>query len=83
LPDHEDQNRYPSSEGIGEQALRAIAGFGWSILGARQGEVPVAGPSQGHGARKAERTDFRLANIAEAVRLAQAIPDGAGEVVIW
>jgi hypothetical protein len=30
-----------------------------------------------------ETIRFRLANIAEAVRLAQAIPDGAGEVVIW
>jgi hypothetical protein len=30
-----------------------------------------------------ETVQFRLANIAEAVRLARAIPDGAGEVVIW
>ncbi len=30
-----------------------------------------------------ETVRFRLANIEEAVRLARAIPDGAGEVVIW
>jgi hypothetical protein len=30
-----------------------------------------------------ETIQLRLSNIAEAVRLARAIPDGAGEVVIW
>jgi hypothetical protein len=30
-----------------------------------------------------ETVSFRLANIAEAVRLARALPEGAGEVVIW
>ena len=30
-----------------------------------------------------EEIRFRLANIAEAIRLARAIPNGEGEVVIW
>jgi hypothetical protein len=30
-----------------------------------------------------ETVAFRLANIAEAVRLARSIPEGAGGVVIW
>jgi hypothetical protein len=30
-----------------------------------------------------ETVRFRLANIAEAVRLARALPDCTGEVVIW